>query len=442
MEIMLYSGLSTKEGYSRINALIDNRTYADPDRVELKINYDWILAHMHHECYREIYVSYFQMLPLLELPQVSVRNADYIIYMHPYARCEDVSKYAIEEIKIADKMRKPEAEIIVVGKAANAEKLLDGSISNITFWHDHFTEKLGKKFGIDMTDKYFVYDDQANHLAIWPVNGCMQQCGFCRRTYMDIPFESLSLNTIRENLDAIRQEHPEWMKKISLRAENLTEYGIDIYGEQKLDALLDLLNSYDEIQTIEFPIGLAIGETTPRILEALCRFKDICLIALNLEAGSDRLLQVIGKKHTRERAIQVCKTIRKAHPQVIMYTTVMVGLPTEQLTDIYDLASLVGETEMDHVLCNYYIDNPKQPLAKLPQLSESLREYHLKIFCKELCHTLKRECHLTSYKIYKSKKSRRYARDMEYLRKYNERNTFPAHKEQRFVYTKESEENE
>lgn len=436
----IYSGLSIKETYQRLNAVID-KPYANPNEVNLKINYDGILYNTHDECYRENHVSYFPMLPLLELPQVSVPDADYIIYMHPYARCDDVSECAITDIKMLDKMRKPGAEIIVVGKAANAEKLLDGSISNITFWHSHFTEKLGQKFGIDMTDQYFVYDDEEDHLAIWPVNGCMQQCKFCRRTYMYIPFESLSLDTIRENLDAIRQEHPEWMKKISLRAENLTEYGIDIYGEQKLDALLDLLNSYDEIQTIVFPIGLSIGEITPSILDSLCRFKNIYGIALNLEAGSDRLLKVIGKKHTREKAIQVCKAIRKAHPQVIMATTVMVGLPTEELTDMYDLASLVGETGVDDVWCNYYIDNPKQPLSKLPQLTEGLREYHLKIFCNALCNTLKRDCHLTSWKIYKNKKSRKYARDMEDLRKINERNTFPSHRIQEIVYTKDPRRN-
>lgn len=188
-------------------------------------------------------------------------------------------------------------------------------------------------------------------------------------------------------------------------------------------------------------IGLSIGEITPSILEALCRFKDIYGIALNLEAGSDRLLKVIGKKHTREKAIQICNAIRKAHPQAIMATTVMVGLPTEELTDMYDLASLVGETEMDDVWCNYYINNPKQPLARLPQLSESLREYHLEIFLRELCYTLKRNCHVTSWKIYKNKRSRKYARDMKKLRKANEGDTFPRHKVQEINYTLKTRKN-
>ena len=101
------------------------------------------------ECYREQMVSYYPMMPLL-YDTVPMEEADYILYMHPYARCEDLSQNVIEEIQYIDDRRKAGAEIVVVGKAANAEKLLNGSIKNITFWGDHFTEKLGKKFELDI----------------------------------------------------------------------------------------------------------------------------------------------------------------------------------------------------------------------------------------------------------------------------------------------------
>ena len=165
-------------------------------------------------------VSYFPMLPLLE-EQVRIEEADYILYCHAYARCEDMSHVVLKELKYLDSIRKPGAEIIVVGKAANAERLLNGSIKNITFWMSHFTEKLGKKFGLDIKEQYFVWDDEKKRLAIWPVDGCLRKCHFCRRSYMYIPFESLSLETIRQNLDFIRDTEPEKLKTICLRAENL-----------------------------------------------------------------------------------------------------------------------------------------------------------------------------------------------------------------------------
>lgn len=425
----LYSEASSKERLERLNDLIMNGRVVSPDEAELKINCIPVLWNLHEECYRELMVSYYPMLPLLEMPMVEHQYADYIVYMHPYARCEDASDIVLKDLRNIARKRKEGAEIIVVGKSANAEKLLNGSIDNITFYGDHFTEKLGKRFGIDMKEEYFVYDEMNEHLAIWPVDGCLQHCKFCRRSYMHIKFESLSLDVIKENLDSIREKHPEWLRRISLRAENLTEYGLDIYGRSMLPSLLDLLNSYDEIEIIEFPIGLAIGEITPEILKALCRLKKIDEIALNLEVGNDRMLKVIGKNHTCEKAINVCKTIKKAHPEAILSSTVMIGLPTEEMMDMYDLADLIVKTEMDSILCNYYVWAPKQPLAKLPQISEPLREYHLKIFLKALRERATREIEGECWEIPKNRKSRSYIRKMNKLKKQDriEGTGFPTH---------------
>ena len=179
----------------------------------------------------------------------------------------------------------------MVGKAANVEGLLNGSITNITFLMDHFTEKLGKRFGIDICEQYFVYDDVQDWLSIWPVDGCLRKCGFCRRSYMHIPFESLSLELIKEKLDYFKENFPEKMRHISLRAENLTEYGIDIYGTPQLPKLLYLINSYDEVEAIDLPIGNVISEINKEILDAYCHCK-ISHIALNFEAGDDELLSI------------------------------------------------------------------------------------------------------------------------------------------------------
>lgn len=365
-----------------------------PENSRFKINADFLKMNLYwaSECYRELMVSYIHMLPLLE-DTVSFENADYILYEHPYARSEDMSYKVVEQLNWISKNRKEGAEIIVVGKAANAEQLLNGSIENITFWGDHFTEKLGKKFGLDIKEQYFVWDDEQWTLSIWPVNGCLRKCGFCRRTYMHIPFESLSLEVIKENLDYYKENEPEKMFNINLRAENLTEYGIDIYGVQKLHELIDLLNSYEEIERIYIPIGIAICEITPEILDALCRCKKIVHIALNMETGSNRLLNLIGKDHTREQAIYVYQRLREAIPNLWIDSMIMIGLPTETVTDIMELADLIEKTQPNWIGCVHYQWAPRQAIANLPQLSENIKDYHQDLFFK-LLKDQKREVRL------------------------------------------------
>ena len=234
---------------------------------------------------------------------------------------------------------------------------------------------------MNIKDEYIVYDSSSGWLNIWPVNGCLNKCKFCRRTYMNIPFESISLETIKSDLDHLTGKAPELMTGICLRAENLTEYGIDIYGKQRLQDLIKLIDSYEEVKYISlFPIGLAICEITDEILDSICKTKKIVTsISLNLEAGSNRMLKLIGKNHTRERAIHIFKELRKAHPKACIDTGVMVGFPTEELTDIYELADLIEQTAPNEIFCNLVEIAPKCSLARFPQLSDNLREYHLKV---------------------------------------------------------------
>lgn len=342
-------------------------------------------CNLRFECDREQMVSYFQMAPLVK-KQVPLEEADYIIYGHPFARIEDFTDDVLNDLDFINKQRKQDAEIIIVGKATNIKPYIENKYNNITYVESHFTEYLGKRFDIDMKEQYFVFDDRfgRNELNIWPVDGCLSKCGFCRRTYMNIPFESLSLNFIKEKLDWYKENNPHQMRKVRLRAENLTEYGLDIYGKQKLAKLIDLIDSYEEIKEFDMPIGMSIGEITDEILDALCRTQKLTGIALNLEAGSDRLLKLIGKKHNREQAIHVYNKLRETHKYLFINCTVMIGLPTENLEDILQLADLLEKTKPNNVLCNYYGYSPKHPIAKYEQIDENVRKYHLKFLIKLL----------------------------------------------------------
>lgn len=345
---------------------------------KVKINALFFRKNARDECGREIYVSLVQMLPIIEY-EVDINEADYILYMHSYARIKDYSDIVLKELKLIDKIRKPGAKIIVVGKATNAETLINGVIENIVFYGDHYAEKTGQLLGFDTKEKYFVYDERDETLNIWPVDGCLKKCTFCRRTFMDIKFESISLEKLRGELDYYKCNEPEKLKKIRLRAENLTEYGIDIYNSQQLHTLINLMSSYEEVEEISFFIGLAIAEITPEILEAICNIRKIGEICLNFETGSDRLLKITKKGHTKEEAIFVYNKIRETHPEAYISSTIMLGLPTENIDDVLDTAEVINKTQIDDILVNRYGYVSKHPIAELPQINDGLFNYHIKI---------------------------------------------------------------
>lgn len=423
--------------WDKIDKMCEFPKYNNCDNKKYKINMDCFFDNLFAECTRDLMVSYAQMIPLLNYA-TPIKDADYLIYMHPYARVEDRSKYVINEIKLYAKERKKGAEIIVVGKACNAAPYLS-DIENITYYPSHFAEKLGKRFNLNIKEKYVIYDGDNKHLNIWPVDGCLCKCNFCRRTYMDIPFESQSLNFLKERLDYFKNYHPDLMKEVWLRAENLTEYGIDIYKSQKLQNVIDLIDSYNEVESITIPIGLSIGEMTEEIIDSLCRTSKIKELSLNLEAGSNRMLKLLNKPHTREYAIYVYNRLREAHPNLKINTTLMIGLPTEEFQDILDLADLIEKTGPDRILCNYYGYSPNHPIANLPQINNSLKEYHLKFFL-QLLRDMKRDRDLTitSHAILKKNKRStiRILKKVAEEQKYDHFLIYPC---QRVIYKKNCE---
>lgn len=334
-------------------------------------------VYVREECYREWLVSWIQFLPLIT-DQVFLEEADYIIFSHPYARCEDLSDACLDSVKIIDQHRKKGAKIVICGKAANLkDKLLEIGMNDLIFYPSNYAKKVGELLNVDIQDEHIVYDKDIAQLNVWPVDGCLQKCGFCRRCYMNIPFESKSLDFLKDKLDWFQKNHPEQMNLISLRAENLTEYGLDLYDEQRLGDVIRLIDSYPEVEHINFDIGISIGEITDDILSAMTSSKKIDMVYMNIEAGTNRLLKVINKKHTIERAKEVAFALREANPKIQLHTTVMYGLPTETLDDIYALADVLTDIYFDEVFINQYINNEGQSLAKLPQLPSKLIRYHL-----------------------------------------------------------------
>lgn len=354
-----------------------NLDYSKCKEFEYKINAFPLMFNIFQDCEREQLVSFFQMIPIFER-SVPIEEADYILYANPYARVEDFTDSVLEELEEIDEVRKKDSEIIICGKATNIRDILKDKYQSITYVDSHYAEYLGQRFNLPMKEKYVVYDDRDCTLNIWPVDGCLNKCGFCRRTYMNIPFETQPIDKIKDELDWYKENHPEKMKVLRLRAENLTECGYDLGDNHTLDKYIDLVDSYDEVKEIKITIGMCIGEINDKILSSLCRTKKITFIALNIEAGSDRLLKVIGKNHTCDDIRRIVKTLYAYHPNLYISTTAMIGLPTETIEDILALGDLILECGFGYFHCNYYEYSPKHPIARYEQLNDQIRELHLR----------------------------------------------------------------
>ena len=146
--------------------------------------------------------------------------------------------------------------------------------------------------------------------------------------------------------------------------------------------MLRLVASYPEVEEIKLLYGLTIAELKSPLLEAIIENKEkIKTISLHFETGSNRLLTLVRKGHAKESAIELINIIRQEIPGIAIFSTMMIGLPTETLDDVDETVDLIRRTQIDGILCNY---SPNHAIANLPQVSGNQKRRHLAYLINQL----------------------------------------------------------
>jgi len=201
---------------------------------------------------------------------------------------------------------------------------------------DYKKELVGER--LITTPKHFAY------LKI--SEGCDRPCSFCaiplmRGKNISQPIEELVLES--EKLAA------GGVKELILIAQDLTYYGIDIYGERKLASLLQALVKIDGIEWIRlhyaYPTGfpldvLEVMKSEPKI----CNYIDIPLQHINTD-----ILKSMRRGHNRENLEKLLSDFRTSVPDIAIRTTLIVGYPGETQEQFQELKQWVSESRFDRL---------------------------------------------------------------------------------------------
>lgn len=190
-----------------------------------------------------------------------------------------------------------------------------------------------------------------NYAYLKIAEGCDRPCSFCaipimRGKHKSTPIENLV--TEAEKLAA------NGVKELILIAQDLTYYGLDLYKERRLAALLKQLAKIDGIEWIRlhyaFPTGfpmdvLEVMKTEPK----LCKYIDI-----PLQHISDPILKSMRRGTTQEKTTKLLQEFRAAVPGMAIRTTLIVGYPGENETDFEILKNWVKEMRFERLGCFTY----------------------------------------------------------------------------------------
>ena len=186
-----------------------------------------------------------------------------------------------------------------------------------------------------------------SHYAYLKISeGCNRPCSFCvipivRGKYRSVPIEKI----ISEGKYLAKQG----VKELILIAQDLTYYGLDIYGKRKLSELLRHLSDVEGIKWIRLHYAYP-SDFPMEILDVMCERKNICkYIDIPFQHISDSMLKSMRRGITKKKTIELINSIREKVHNIAIRTTLICGYPGETEKDHNEMIDWVNETKFERL---------------------------------------------------------------------------------------------
>ncbi len=201
------------------------------------------------------------------------------------------------------------------------------------------------------------------HMAYLKVSeGCDRLCTFCAIPYMRGKHVT---KPIEEVVREARELARDGVRELNLVAQDMTYYGLDLYGRPRLAELLRELDAIEEIDWIRILYNYP-QFVSDELVETIAGAKRIVpYLDMPLQHINDRMLKMMNRRHTRAETVEIIERLRKAIPGLVMRTTFIVGFPGETEAEFEELLEYVKETRFERLGVFPYSFESDTPAAKL-----------------------------------------------------------------------------
>jgi len=176
--------------------------------------------------------------------------------------------------------------------------------------------------------------------------GCNRSCAFCAIPGIRGAQQSISIEDLIKESKVLVDKG---VKELILIAQDLTNYGIDIYGKRALPELLKELVKIEQLEWIRLHYAYPTGfpEEVIELMvseEKICNYMDIPIQHVNNE-----VLSAMGRGHDRARLERLLQLFRKQVPDVALRTTVLTGFPGETEEAFSELLEFIKVFKFDRL---------------------------------------------------------------------------------------------
>lgn len=176
--------------------------------------------------------------------------------------------------------------------------------------------------------------------------GCNRFCSYCAIPLITGRFVSYPMEQL---LDEVKSLVSQGVKEFQIIAQDLSSYGLDLYGKLKLPELIDRMAQIPGVKWIR--LHYAYPSQFPyEILPVIQRHDNVCkYLDIALQHISDHVLVDMRRHVTKQETYDLLKRIRTEVPGIHIRTTLMVGYPGETDEDFEELKAFVREARFERM---------------------------------------------------------------------------------------------
>ena len=176
--------------------------------------------------------------------------------------------------------------------------------------------------------------------------GCSHGCRFCLIPRLRGPFRSRRFKSLIQEAEALAESG---VKELTLVAQDITQYGKDLYGQARLPQLLTRLCRIPRIEWILL-LYLHPSGVTPKLLETIAGEKKICrYLDIPFQHCNGEILKRMGRKETPGKIYALIQLIKEILPDAALRTSLIVGYPGETEKAFQELLEFVTMTRFHNL---------------------------------------------------------------------------------------------
>lgn len=205
--------------------------------------------------------------------------------------------------------------------------------------------------------------------------GCDNCCAYCVIPSIRGGYRSKSMEDVVSEAETLAENG---IKEIILIAQDVTNYGIDLYGRFMLPELLRKLVTVDGIRWIRLMYCYE-DRITDELIEVMAEEPKIChYIDVPIQHSSDHTLKEMKRRSTGASIRNTISRLRDAMPDIAIRTTLIVGFPGETEDDFDDLLEFVEEERFQRLGVFAYSQEEGTPAGdREDQIPEDIKEMRL-----------------------------------------------------------------